>query len=218
MKGFKSPQIIILFGRSGSGKGTQADLLRKKFRFEILTTGDFLRELTKKKNYTGRKLKQILAKGGLAPWWLASLAWLEYFVDLNRPKNLILDGSPRSLPEAKLLDEVFAWYGYQTKVFLIDISEKEAFFRLTKRRICQKCGRLIPYVGKYKDLKVCDKCGGKLVQRSDDHPKAIQARLDYFKKSVMPVIRYYQRQGRLIRINGEQSIEDVHQEILKYLK
>jgi len=134
-------------------------------------------------------------------------------------KGLIIDGSPRSTPEAVIMDNLFKELNWQdVKVFLLDISEKEAFNRLTKRKICQDCGQLIPYVGKYKNLEKCDKCNGKLVVRQDDNSKAVQARLDYFNKDVQPAVDYYQKQNRLTKINGEQSIEDVYRDILKKLE
>jgi adenylate kinase len=89
---------------------------------------------------------------------------------------------------------------------------------LTKRRICKNCKRLIPWVGEFKKLKNCDKCGGLLITRTDDKPVAIKKRLEEFKKEVTPVLNYYKKQGRLIKINGEQSIENVFKEILKKLK
>jgi len=98
---------------------------------------------------------------------------------------------------------------------LIDISRDEAFNRLTKRRICEKCGHLIPWVGKFKDLEVCNKCGGKLITRHDDLPEVIKNRLDYYDTRVVKVIDYYEKKGKLIRINGEQSIKDVFKDILK---
>ncbi len=215
------PKIIILFGRSGCGKGTQAKLLREKFGFDYLSSGDLLRAKTKDNNFSGRKLREVLKKGELAPTFLMFRLWSEKLGEIkNKPdiKGLIIDGSPRALIEAKLMDEVFEWYEWKNvKVFLIDISDEEAFNRLTKRRICENCGRLIPWVGDFKDLEKCDKCGGELKTRLDDKPEAIQSRLDYYKKDVQPVVDYYEKKDVLIKINGEQVIEKVYRDILKAL-
>lgn len=215
----KQPQIIILLGRSGCGKGTQARLLQKKFGFNYLGTGELLRKHTRDRNFTSRKLKKFLNQGILVPVFLVSRIWSLAVEELKREKNLkgiIIDGSPRRLLEAKLMDDIFNWYEWKNiLVLLMDISEKEAYERLTKRRVCVRCGRNIPWLAGFKKLKKCDKCGGKLENRSDDNKKAIQARMDYYKKEVEPVVKYYKKTGRLVKINGEQTIEKVHKNIVK---
>jgi len=99
-------------------------------------------------------------------------------------------------------------------ILLIDITRQEAFDRLTKRRICQNCGALIPWVGEYKNMEACNKCGGDLEERADDTPVAIKNRLDYFDKDVSKVIKYFKKKKRLITIKGEQTIEKVFEDIL----
>ena len=101
------------------------------------------------------------------------------------------------------------------KIILINISGKESFNRLTKRRQCQKCGQLIPWVGEFKK---CDKCSGELITRPDDKMEVIEKRLEEYKKETIPSINYYKKRGRLIKINGEQSIENVFKDILKAIK
>ncbi len=213
----RNSKIIILFGRSGCGKGTQAKLLIKEFGFEYISSGDLIRKRSSKNDFTGDKLKQVLAKGRRVPTAIMYQIWSEEIVSNKEQideKGLVVDGSPRSLIEAQLIDELFDWHQWEdVKLVLLDISHQEAFGRLTKRRICQQCGRLIPWVGHFKDLKTCDQCNGKLVIRPDDKPEAIKARLEYYKKDVEPVVNYYQNQGRLIKINGEQPIEDVYAEL-----
>ena len=215
------PQIIILLGRSGCGKGTQAKLLIKEFGFDYLSSGDLLRERIEKGDFSGKKLKKVMKEGKLAPTFFISHLWAEKIKEKKNKlelKGLIIDGSPRCLLEAELMNDIFKWHEWDNvKVVLLDISEQEAFGRLTKRRICKNCSRLIPWVGKFKDLEKCDKCGGELETRFDDKPEAIQSRLDFYKKDVQPAIDYYEKQGRLIKINGEQSIEDVYQEIIQCL-
>lgn len=213
------PQIIILFGRSGCGKGTQAKLLIKEFGFEYLGSGKFLRARTEKSDFTGKKLKKVIESGVLVPTPIMFRIWAEEIEEMREKidkKGVIIDGSPRCLLEAELMDEVFKWYGWKDiKVILLDISEQEAFDRLTKRRICKECGRLIPWVGDFRGMKVCDACGEELITRIDDKPEAIRARLAYFKKDVQPAIDYYQKQGRLIKIDGQKSIEDVYYDTKK---
>ena len=213
------PKIIILLGRSGSGKGTQAKLLIDDFGFDYLGTGDLLRERVKENDFSGKKLKQEMDKGERVSTYYVFQLWgkaAEKIKEKPNLKGIIIDGSPRSLLEAELMDGLLDWYEWENiKVILIDISSKEAFDRLTKRRMCKMCGRLIPWVGTFKDLKVCDQCGGELIERADDAPAAIRRRMDYFKKDVEPAIEYYQKRKRLIEIDGEQSIEDVYRDVKK---
>lgn len=217
----KQPQIIILMGRSGCGKGTQAKLLIKEFGFNYLSSGKFLRDRTKKNDFSGKKIKKVMGKGELVPTPVMFRLWAGKIAEIRKKinkKGLILDGNPRALLEAELMDGIFEWFEWtRIKVILLDISDKEAFGRLTKRRICQKCGRLIPWVGQFKKLKKCDKCGGELITRFDDKPEAIKARLDFYEEDVQPAVDYYEKQGKLIRVSGEQSIEGVHQKVKKAL-
>ena len=195
MRGFKmskkQPQIVILFGRSGSGKGTQAKLLIKEFGFNYLGGGNLLRARAKKNDFNGRKLKKVMESGELAPTHLVFKIWMEEVEkkrDSINKRGLILDGNPRILIEAQLIDIAFDWYEWSNvKVILLDISHQEAFDRLIKRR------------------------------RFDDKPEAIRARLDYYKRDVEPVVEYYEKQKRLIRIDGEKSVEDVYQDIKRVL-
>ncbi|MFH1461243.1 MAG: nucleoside monophosphate kinase [Patescibacteria group bacterium] len=213
----KQSQIIILLGRSGCGKGTQAKLLIKDFGFEYLGTGEILRKRAKTKDFSGKKLKREMNQGGRVSTFFVFQIWGNEAEEVkNKPnfKGLVIDGSPRSLLEAELMDGLFDWYEWKNiKVILLDISHQEAFERLAKRRICKQCNRLIPWIGEFKSLKVCDQCGGELINRPDDKLEAIRERLNYYKKDVEPAIDYYQKQGRLIRVNGEKSIEDVYQDV-----
>jgi len=212
--------VVIILGPPGSGKGTQAKLLVKKFELEYFGSGDALRKRQKAGDFTGKKLIEVMNRGELVPSFVISKLWidkLEKFRQRKKTSGFVFDGSPRKILEAKLFNEALNWYEWQkiAKVIFINISGKESFNRLTKRRQCKKCGRLIPWMGKFKSLKKCDKCGGKLIIRADDKPKAIKKRLEEFKKEVIPVINYYKKQGKLIKINGEQSIESIFQDIFK---
>jgi len=216
-------QVIILLGPAGSGKGTQAKLLVKKFGLEYFGSGDALRKRRKAGDFTAKKLIKVMGKGKLVPSFVISKLWidkLEKFKQRRKFNGFVIDGSPRKMIEAKFFDEALEWYEWQkeAKVILINISRRESMNRLIKRRMCKKCGRLIPWLGQFKKLKKCDKCEGSLITRSDDKLVAIKKRLEEFKKEVIPAINHYKRQGKLIKINGEQSIEDVHKDILKAIK
>lgn len=209
---------IILLGRSGSGKGTQAELLREKFSLINIDTGDILRDLAKRKDLFGKKIDKVMVKGQLVPLWLVIYCWLNKFLQLPSNKGVILEGSPRTLEEAKILEEVLSWLS-ERKLILIYLrtSEKEVTQRLLNRRICSQCHRehsLILNPG----IKKCLYCGAKLIRRQDDCPSAIKNRMSFFNKSIMPVIKYFRKKKMLIEVEGEGPIMEIHQEILKKIK
>lgn len=210
-------------GPVGSGKGTQAKLLAAKFGLEYFGSGVALRERQKIRDFTGRKIKEVMERGEWMAESVICRLWmdeLEKFKRKRKFKGSVYDGGPRMILEAQLFDVALNWYEWQgnVKVIFINISKKESFNRLTKRRQCKKCGRLIPWIGEFKKLKSCDKCKGKLIIRNDDKPAAIKKRLEEFNEKTMPVIEYYKKQKKLIKINGEQSIGKVFQDILKTIK
>ena len=216
------PLNFTLIGRSGSGKGTQAKLLMKEFGdFCYISTGDLFRDLAKADTATSKKIQKIMNKGGLPFDDMATTLWMHKFAyNLKEEQGLMLDGAPRRVNEAKSFDRYLDFLERKDTTFnlLIDISRDEASGRLLKRRICKDCGRLIPWVGEFKELKKCDKCEGELITRPDDTVEAIKNRLDYYDERVSEVVEYYEQQNRLTRINGEQSIEDVFAEILSKIK
>lgn len=215
----KKPLNLSLIGRSGSGKGTQAELLREHFgNLFYISTGDLFRDLSKADTDSGKRVKKILQEGRLPYDDLATTLWMyEIAYKVRENQGIMADGFPRRLNEAKNFDQFLEFLERKENTFyiLIDISREEAFDRLSKRRICKNCGQLIPWVGEFKNLKVCDKCGGELLNRPDDTSEAINNRLDYYDERVVEVVKYYEDQGKLIKINGEQPIEKVFNDILK---
>ena len=215
----KNIPIIILIGPPGSGKGTQAKMIADKFGFKYLGSGDSLRAYSKKNNFTGKNLFQVMNKGKLVPSFIVTKILgdgLEKLKNEPKIKGFVLDGWTRIKIEAILLDEALKWYEWDSdiKVFLIKISEKKSFDRLTKRRQCLKCHRLIPWIGEFKKLKKCDQCSGKLVNRMDDNVQSIKKRLEEYKKETIPTINYYKKHKRLIEINGDKSIDKLFKDIL----
>jgi adenylate kinase len=222
MKHFKKPTAMLIMGPQGSGKGTQAKLLAKKFGFEYVGSGDSLRVVQKTGSFTGKKLFKVMNTGALVPnFALVNVLGnvLEKLKKRGKVKGVILDGWNRMMIESIMVDEALEWYEWDknVKIILINISRKESYNRLTKRRQCNKCGQLIPWMGEFKNLKKCDKCGGELVVRPDDNLASIKKRLEEYKNQTVPVVNLYKKRGELIVINGEQSIEDVFKEVLKKL-
>lgn len=181
---------LILLGRSGCGKDTQADLLKEKYGYMILSTGELFRSLAQEQTFAGKKVAVTLEKGELPPGWLAEFLWTRWLTgQQSLPERFIFNGAPRRLDEAEELDEALEWFGRQDgKALLVDISSQEAKQRLLKRA------------------------------RDDDDERAIDERLMWFEESVVPVIAHYETLGRLVRINGEQPIEKVFEDIVKNLE
>lgn len=215
--------IIILLGISGSGKGTQAMLLKEKLGLEHFNMGGALRARKEKGDFTAKRIAKEMDAGILLLAPILNDLWMDAFEEFKAEDNfkgLIIDGSPRRVFEAELLGLTLEWYEWDKDVrpIFIDLSEQEAVDRLTKRRICIKCKKNIPYVGEYKTMEQCDECGGELVKRDDDDPEDIKERFRWYREDVLPTVEYYRKKGNLIEINGDQSIEDVHKEIMEKLK
>ena len=218
----KSPLILILLGKSGSGKGTQVDLLKEKYGLDYVGSGDLLRERKKTDDFMGRKIAEVIDNGNIITTPVIFSLWMKRFEELKKRESLngiILDGSPRKIKEAYLMDEALEWFewGENTKVLLIDISDEEAIKRLGKRKICSKCGNIV-VVPAGEELDVCSKCGGELFVRPDDTLEGIKKRMEWFKAEVDPVVDFYKNNKRLTVINGEQSVEAVFNDIVKEIE
>lgn len=216
------PKIIALLGISGSGKGTQAKLLVKKFGLDYVGSGELLRVRQQISDFTGKKIKEVIGRGKFVSTAIIFGLWLQKWEELkNKPdyRGFVIDGSPRKLIEAELIDQTLQWYEWDKYfyVLLVCVSEEEATSRLLNRRMCGGCKKIIPYIGEFKHLERCDACGGELITRPDDTQEGVKNRIAEYKEHTVPVIEYYEKQGRLIRVNGEQSIEDVQRDILKAL-
>lgn len=219
----KSPLILILLGKSGSGKGTQVDLLKDRLGLDFLGTGALLRERKKVGDFSANKIANVIDNGGIVPSPVAFKLWMDKFEEFkNRQgefKGIILDGSPRKILEAKLMDDALGWFDWdkRVKILLIDISDEEAINRIAKRKICPKCGNIVIVSG-LDNSDVCSKCGEKLIIRPDDTIEGTKKRLNWFREEVGQVVEYYESMGRLTKINGEQSIEGVFNDIMEEIE
>ena len=211
------PLNIFILGPSGSGKGTQAKILAKKFNLEYLKSGEMLRVIARQNTALGRKIKKIMSEQGkFVPCEIVIKLAKEELKKIPKNKGIVFDGFGRKLPEIKADEKIFAKMDRKIDyVFLIEISEKETLRRLSKRRVCRKCGtNFILKKTIEENIKKCPKCGGEIYQREDDTPIKIKSRLREYQKETLPVIRYLGKKGVLIKINGEQPIKKVHQDIL----
>lgn len=207
---------IIFLGRSGAGKGTQLNLLKNKLNLVEIDTGLLLRNFIKQKSILAQNINKIINTGNLVPTWVVTYLWFKKLLAIRSKKNVIFEGSPRRLEEAKILEECLNLMQKKFVAIYLNVSETEVIRRLSLRRICSKCGKEFSLEFIH-NLDRCPKCGGKLIKRNDDNPKAIKHRLEYFKKDIIPVINYFKHKQKLIEVNGEGSVDEVHQRIMNAL-
>ena len=178
----------IIFGAPGSGKGTYASRLQAKLGVDVIAMGDIFRELLKEDSELGRKVKVYVEKGLLVPDEIVVEVLKQRLSKIPKGKGFILDGYPRTLEQAKILEGI-------TKIdviLLLDVPDWIIIERLSSRRICRNCGTVynIRFL-KPKVEGICDKCGGPLYQRSDDNPEVIKKRLQVYQEQTRPLLEYF---------------------------
>jgi adenylate kinase len=209
---------IILFGPPGVGKGTQAKLLVEEFHSAHISTGDLLREAVKNKTILGLKAKFFMDAGNLVPDDVVVGLIEEVLRSDEARENFILDGFPRTLPQASALDALFEKLGVRLdSVISFEVDNEEIIDRLNQRRLCRGCGRIYTIARIGADLKVCPQCGGEVYQRDDDKPEPVRRRLEVYQQQTKPLIDYYRKTNRLIPINGMDEIGYVHKLVLDAL-
>lgn len=206
----KKPLTIIFLGLQGSGKGTQAHHLRESYRFEVLDTGDILRNMIKNKKGPFKVIKTI-EKGNLVPPVAANKIMEKEIFKISKNKNLVIDGFPRTPAQIYALNKILEKTGRFNNYYAVDlvISQKTAIERLLHRWTCIDCGMVFK-----SDIKKCKECGGKIIKRKDDTLVYIKKRIKNVSKFLDKLKNYYERKGRLIEINGEGNVENIHKEIV----
>ena len=207
---------MILFGPPGSGKGTQAKLLAEKFHIPHISTGDLLREAVAKKSPLGMKAKGYLDAGMLVPDDVMIGLIRELLTTGGASKGFILDGFPRTIPQAESLDRLFNELHLRIDgVVSLRVEHDEVIRRLTDRKVCRSCGKIFNSSQlRVDDPAKCPSCGGELYQRSDDTQETARKRLDIYLKETKPVKDYYRQSGRFTQIDGMRDINDVYTEIV----
>ena len=206
---------IILFGPPGVGKGTQAKLLVEEFHSVHISTGDLLREAVKNKTNLGLKAKTYMDAGNLVPDEVVIGLIEEVLRPDEARENFILDGFPRTIPQATALDALFQKLGIQLdNVISLEVDNEEIINRLSQRRLCRGCGRIYTITKAGVDLKTCTQCGGEIYQRDDDKPEPVRRRLDVYQQQTQPLIEYYRKTNRLVPIDGMDEIGYVHKLVL----
>jgi adenylate kinase len=207
---------LILLGPPGSGKGTQGERLQEDFRLPYYATGDILRAAVKEETEVGKQAKEFMDRGDLVPDEVIIGVIAERLQRDEASDGFILDGFPRTLPQAEALDEKMSELRREiTAVILIDASEDEVLRRLGGRRTCEKNPSHIYHLEFDPPEKegVCDIDGGELIVRDDDKPEVIKNRLAQYREKTEPLIEYYDQRGILNRVNGEQSPDEVEEKI-----
>lgn len=210
---------IIMLGAPGAGKGTQAKMIAEKYSIPHISTGDIFRANIKNGTELGKKAKSYMDKGQLVPDELTLDLIMDRFKDDDCKNGYVLDGFPRTIPQAEALDAALKAEGEKVDFAIdVDVPDENIVKRMGGRRACVGCGATYHVV--YSPTKtegICDKCGEELIIRDDDKPETVLNRLDVYHKQTQPLIDYYNAQGILKSVDGTVDMNDVFHAIVEIL-
>ena len=210
---------LVLMGKPGAGKGTQAESIVRKLFIPHISTGDIFRSAIKAETEMGKLAQEYIEKGQLVPDEVTIGIVRDRLSQPDCKEGFLLDGFPRNVAQAEALDEMLKDFGTRLDgVIDIDVPEEKLVERLTGRRVCRSCG--VSYHMLYNppaQPDVCDKCGGELYQRSDDTEETVKSRLAVYASKTAPLLEYYKEKGLLHVINGDQPINMVLADVGKAL-
>ncbi|MBN1313248.1 MAG: adenylate kinase [Anaerolineae bacterium] len=207
---------IVLLGPPGSGKGTQAKLLTDEVGIPQVSTGDMFRAMKTQDTPLARKVQQIMAEGKLVPDDVTIEIVKERLAQSDCSKGALLDGFPRTVPQAEALDKLLeeSFHSQVTIVPLLSITVEEAVRRISGRRGCPQCGALYHVeFNPPREMGKCDHDGAKLVQRDDDRPEVVRERYQVYLDNTAPLINYYRDRGLLVELDAVQPIEVITAEL-----
>jgi len=211
---------VVLLGAPGAGKGTQAAILLRELGVVHVASGDQFRRAIEEKTELGLLAKSYMEKGELVPDEVTISMVLERIRQRDCADGVLFDGFPRTLSQAEALDDKLAGEDRQIdKVVYIEVPAEELVKRLSGRWICRECQA--PYHEQSSPPKSagrCDICGGELYQRADDREETVRERLKVFFSQTVPIVDYYDRQGKLLRVDGNRGIEDVSATVMAVLQ
>lgn len=199
---------IILLGAPGAGKGTQATKIVNKTGVPHISTGDIFRYNIKNQTPIGKVAKSYIDKGELVPDSVTVEIVKDRLSNDDCKKGYLLDGFPRNIYQAQELDK----FSNVEKVIDIEVDLSKLLKRITGRRVCSKCGESY-HIDFLNGKTTCDLCNGELIQRADDNELTVKQRLDVYVKQTAPLVEYYEKAGKLIRIDGDKTIDEVFEEI-----
>ncbi len=197
---------LVLLGAPGAGKGTQAEIISEKYNIPTISTGNIIRAALKNGTEMGLKAKAYIDSGRLVPDDVVIGIIKERLAQDDCKNGFILDGFPRTIPQAEALDEMNITVD---AALSIEVADREIVKRMSGRRVCEKCGA--SYHIEFKKPKtegVCNACGGALIIRKDDEPDTVLDRLDIYHKQTEPLKSYYSNQNKLIIVEGQSKVED----------
>ena len=210
---------IIMLGAPGAGKGTQAKKIAEKYSIPHISTGDIFRANIKNNTELGKKAKTYMDKGELVPDELVVDLIMDRFKDADCANGYVLDGFPRTIPQAEALDKALAANNEAVDFAInVEVPDENIINRMSGRRACVGCGAT--YHIQFNAPKVegvCDTCGEKLILRDDDKPETVKNRLSVYHEQTQPLIDYYTRQGVLKTVDGTRDLNEVFQEIVDIL-
>jgi adenylate kinase len=211
---------IIMLGAPGAGKGTQADILSQELNLPHIASGDLFRQALEKRTEIGLLAKSYMDKGELVPDEITIKMILERISQADCASGCLFDGFPRTLQQAKTLDKAFEEQGRTIdKAVYIEVPNEELVKRLSGRWLCRSCQA--PYHITNSPPKTpgkCDRCGGELYQRPDDKEETVKERLNVFLAQTVPILDYYRKQGKLVRVDGNRGMEGVARGIVSALR
>ncbi len=210
---------IIMLGAPGAGKGTQAKQIASKYEIPHISTGDIFRANIKNGTELGKKAKEYMDQGLLVPDELTCDLVMDRIAMDDCSKGFVLDGFPRTIPQAEALDAALAKIGAKMDFAIdVDVPDENIVNRMSGRRACLNCGATYHIVAiPPKQEGICDTCGKELVLRDDDQPETVQKRLNVYHEQTQPLIDYYQKQGILKSVDGTIPMEDVFAGIVEIL-
>ena len=210
---------IIMLGAPGAGKGTQAKKIAAKYSIPHISTGDIFRANIKNGTELGLKAKSYMDAGGLVPDEITIGMLLDRIHQADCENGYVLDGFPRTIPQAESLTEALKKIGEAIDFAVnVDVPDENIINRMSGRRACLNCGATYHIVyNAPKTENVCDTCGQELVLRDDDKPETVKKRLDVYHDQTQPLIDYYKNEGVLAEVDGTLDMEDVFQAIVKIL-
>ena len=210
---------IVMLGAPGAGKGTQAKMIAAKYQIPHISTGDIFRANIKNGTELGKKAKSYMDQGLLVPDELTVDLVIDRLAQDDCKNGYILDGFPRTIPQAEALDAALAKLGEKMDYAIdVDVPDENIVSRMSGRRACTGCGATYHIVyNPSKKGEYCEVCGEKLILRDDDKPETVQKRLNVYHDQTQPLIDYYTKQSILKTVDGTQDMNDVFAEIAKIL-
>lgn len=210
---------IVMLGAPGAGKGTQAKMIADKYQIPHISTGDIFRANISNGTELGKKAKTYMDQGLLVPDELVVDLVVDRVQQDDCKKGYILDGFPRTIPQAEALTEALKKLGEKVDFAInVEVPDENIVKRMSGRRACVSCGSTYHIV--YNPTKVegvCDKCGKELILREDDKPETVKKRLDVYHEQTQPLIEYYTNEGVLVEVDGTKDMKDVFSAIVDIL-